>query len=309
MMDIEFLNKPEKLEDKFQKIKMLGEGTYGHVTKCIDKHSKDIVAVKKIKLEIFQGDGFPSSSMREISTLKKMKHENIVFLKDVQFQFDENSLLMVFECLECDLKQYLENEFPIQPIKIKQIMKQILQGVDYCHQMQIMHRDLKPQNILISSKTSNAMQVKISDFGLARTFTTPLDKYTKEIATLWYRAPEVMLGDEHYSITIDIWAIGCIFIELLTKKPPFHAQSQIDQLFQIFQIFGTPNEQNYPGISKLPDYNEKFPKFQAQGIQKLLPSNFNDPEALDLLQNLLVLDPSKRMFSKEALKHPYFSGV
>jgi len=139
------------------------------------------------------------------------------------------------------------------------MLYQILRGVDYCHSKRIIHRDLKPQNLLVNKNGD----IKICDFGLARAFTIPIKTLTHEVETLWYRAPEILLGQKAYSLGVDMWAIGCIFSELITKRPLFMGDSEIDQIFKIFQFHGTPSEMNWVGVSKLKNYKPSFPKFRS----------------------------------------------
>ena len=150
----------------------------------------------------------------------------------------------------------------LDPIKIKKFMFQLLSGISECHMRRIIHRDLKPANLLIDK----GEVLKIADFGLARTFSLPVRPYSREVVTLWYRAPEILLGATEYSTGIDIWAIGCIFVEMVTKKPLFAGDSDIDQLYRIFRVLGTPNEQNWPGVSNLRDYKNSFPNYPTNPI-------------------------------------------
>lgn len=182
-------------------------------------------------------------------------------------------------------------------------MEQILVGLAYCHGMRVLHRDLKPQNILISKEG----KVKIGDFGLARTFAYPFKGYTRDIVTLWYRSPEILLGAEKYSVEIDMWSVGCIFAELLKKKPLFMGDSQIGQLYQIFKLFGTPTESAWPGFASFTHFTKKFPKFKARVIEEEIPDL--DAESKDLLLLMLKMNPSERITAKEALNHPFFDDI
>ncbi|XP_022256878.1 cyclin-dependent kinase 1 [Limulus polyphemus] len=217
--------------EDYTKIEKIGEGTYGVVYKGKNKKTGQLVALKKIRLES-EDEGVPSTAIREISLLKELKHPNIVCLQDVLMQ--ENRLYLVFEFLSMDLKKYLDN-IPSGQFMDKKLVKsylyQIIQAILFCHQRRVLHRDLKPQNLLIDQKGV----IKIADFGLARAFGIPVRVYTHEVVTLWYRAPEVLLGSPRYSTPVDVWSIGCIFAEMANKKPLFHGDSEIDQLFRIFR--------------------------------------------------------------------------
>ena len=290
----------EQLE-KYTKVEKVGEGTYGVVYKCKVKNSSDYVALKKIRLEN-EDEGIPSTSIREISILKQLPHPNIVSLMDLIH--GDKKLYLVFEFMDHDLKKFLDlNGGPLTPELVKSYLFQILLAIKYCHSKRILHRDLKPQNLLIDK---NGI-IKVGDFGLARSFGVPIKTLTHEILTLWYRAPEILLGQKEYGTPVDMWSIGLIFYEMAHRKPLFAGDCEIDQLFKIFQMFGTPNEKTWPGITKLPEFKLTFPQFRAKGIQSY---NKNiDPVGLDLLSKMVQPDPSKRISAKQALMHPYFNDL
>nr|XP_012634307.1 cyclin-dependent kinase 3 isoform X1 [Microcebus murinus] len=247
-------------------------------------------------------EGVPSTAIREISLLKELKHPNIVRLLDVVHS--EKKLYLVFEFLSQDLKKYMDStpasELPLH--LVKSYLFQLLQGVNFCHSHRVIHRDLKPQNLLINELGA----IKLADFGLARAFGVPLRTYTHEVVTLWYRAPEILLGSKFYSTAVDVWSIGCIFAEMVTRKALFPGDSEIDQLFRIFRTLGTPSEATWPGVTQLPDYKGTFPKWPSKGLEEIVPSL--EPEGKDLLVQLLQYDPSRRISAKAALAHPYFSS-
>lgn len=182
-------------------------------------------------------------------------------------------------------------------------MFQIISGINFCHQRRIIHRDLKPQNLLVD-RFGN---VKLADFGLARAFSLPIRALTHEVETLWYRAPEILLGKKEYSLGVDMWSIGCIFGELVERRPLFMGDSEIDQIFKIFQLHGTPTVQSCPMLAECPEFKTTFPRFRPCDLSKALP-NF-DKMGLDLLLQLIAFDPAKRISAKMALKHPYFDGL
>jgi cyclin-dependent kinase 2 len=285
------------------KTEKIGEGTYGIVYKAKDKVTNQYVALKKIRLE-GESEGVPSTALREITLLKELEHPNVVQLLDVVVS--KQKLYMVFEYCDKDLKTFMDeyepNDTPGLPEPMaKNYLYQLLDGIAYCHARRLLHRDLKPQNLLLD----NSGNIKLADFGLARAFSFPVRNYTHEVITLWYRPPEILLGSKGYSMAVDVWSLGCIFSEMLTKKPLFPGDSEIDQLFRIFRLLGTPDERVWPGVTHLPDFKQVFPKWEAANLSTILPSSVDD-YGRDLFQRLLVYDPLKRITAIQALQHPYF---
>ncbi|KAL0941763.1 Cyclin-dependent kinase 1 [Colletotrichum truncatum] len=288
--------------ENYQKLEKIGEGTYGVVYKARDLlNGGRIVALKKIRLEA-EDEGVPSTAIREISLLKEMRDPNIVQLFNI-VHADGHKLYLVFEFLDLDLKKYMES-LPVSDglnqNVIQKFMWQLCDGVRYCHSRRILHRDLKPQNLLISRDGD----LKLADFGLARAFGVPLRTYTHEVVTLWYRAPEILLGGRQYSTGVDMWSVGCIFAEMCTRKPLFPGDSEIDEIFKIFRNLGTPTEDVWPGVTSYPDFKSSFPKWIRDESQPLC-SNL-DAEGLELLEMMLVYDPASRISAKAACNHPYF---
>lgn len=297
-------NPPRKPQSKkrYEKLEKLGEGTYGVVYKAKDLQQNMIVAIKKIRLEN-EEEGMPSTAMREIAILRELDHPNIVQLYDVNYVPSEKKLNLVFEYVEYDMKKYMRSlKEPLTDLQVKKLMKQLLEGIVHCHNRRIIHRDLKPQNLLIDPSTGD---LKLADFGLARAFSVPIRTLTHEIETLWYRAPEILLGQKEYSLGVDTWAIGCIFAELYERRPLFVGDSEIDQIFKIFHFHGTPTEKEWPGVTQIPDFKPSFPKFKGVNPYDVI-KNMN-ANAIDLMMRLIALDPSKRITAVEALKHRYFA--
>merc|ERR1712042_395026 len=206
----------------------------------------------------------------------------------------ESKLYLVFEYLTMDLKKYMDS-LPkgtmMDPKLVQTYMYQMTKGILFCHQRRILHGDLKPQNLLIDKNGC----IKIADFGLARAFGIPVRVYTHEVVTLWYRAPEVLLGSPKYSCPIDIWSIGTIFAEMVNKRPLFQGDSEIDQLFRIFRVLRTPNEDIWPGVSSLPDWKPTFPAWTNYSLEAQIKPEANvDDNGLKLLADMLEYDPSKR---------------
>ncbi|ODQ83001.1 hypothetical protein BABINDRAFT_159479 [Babjeviella inositovora NRRL Y-12698] len=286
----------------FQRLEKVGEGTYGVVYKALDtRNANRVVALKKIRLES-EDEGVPSTAIREISLLKELKDDNIVRLYDIVHS-DSNKLYLVFEFLDLDLKKYMESipqGVGLGADMVKRFTMQLIKGTYYCHAHRILHRDLKPQNLLINKEGN----LKLADFGLARAFGVPLRAYTHEVVTLWYRAPEVLLGGKQYSTGVDMWSIGCIFAEMVNRKPLFPGDSEIDEIFRIFRIMGTPTEEIWPDVNYLPDFKPTFPKWGKKDLATIIPTL--DRDGLDLVEHLLSYDPANRISAKRALQHPYF---
>ncbi|KAJ7901172.1 Pkinase-domain-containing protein [Mycena olivaceomarginata] len=301
--------------ERYSRIEKVGEGTYGVVYKARDLSTGGIVAMKKIRLEA-EDEGIPSTAIREISLLKELNEEHIVRLLDIMHV--DQKLYLVFEYLDVDLKRYIENgnrdHAPIAPHVVKKFTHHLTAGLRFCHGHRILHRDLKPQNLLVAQDPrgrvdahGNGEILKLADFGLARAFGLPMRTLTHEVVTLWYRAPEVLLGSRHYSTALDIWSVGCIFAEMaMCGTPLFPGDSEIDQIFRIFRIMGTPNETTWPGLEALPDYKTSFPQWSPQDLARVVPTL--DKDGLDILNMMLTYDISKRISAKRMLLHPYFSG-
>lgn len=236
--------------------------------------------------------------------MKELKHENIVALHDVIHT--ENKLMLVFEYMDGDLKRYMDTQGErgaLKPSTIKSFMYQLLKGIDFCHQNRVLHRDLKPQNLLINSKGV----LKLGDFGLARAFGIPVNTFSNEVVTLWYRAPDVLLGSRTYNTSIDIWSAGCIMAEMYTGRPLFPGTTNEDQITRIFRIMGTPTERTWPGITQLPEYKPTFQMYATQDLRNILQAI--DPTGIDLLQRMLQLRPELRISAHEALQHPWFNDL
>jgi len=188
---------------------------------------------------------------------------------------------------DLDLKKYIDKCHGfIRPIVIKSFLFQLLKGVAFCHDMHILHRDIKPQNLLINLDN---LELKIADFGLARAFTVPSRSYSSEVVTLWYRPPDVLLGSHNYTTSIDMWSIGCVFAEMATGKPLFPGRSTEDQLIKIFKIMGTPTSEDFPDFNELTEWRDDFPKYKQKDIKNIVPGL--QENGIDLLRKLLKIRP------------------
>ncbi|XP_067832247.1 cyclin-dependent kinase 17-like isoform X3 [Heptranchias perlo] len=289
-----------KLET-YVKLDKLGEGTYATVYKGRSKLTDNLVALKEIRLE--HEEGAPCTAIREVSLLKDLKHANIVTLHDIIHT--EKSLTLVFEYLDKDLKQYLEDCGNIINIhNVKLFLFQLLRGLAYCHHRKVLHRDLKPQNLLINEKG----ELKLADFGLARAKSVPTKTYSNEVVTLWYRPPDVLLGSTEYSTQIDMWGVGCIFYEMATGRPLFPGSTVEEELHFIFRVLGTPTEETWPGILANEEFRSyNYPKYRPEPLVNHAPRL--DTEGLDLLSKLLQFEGKKRISAQEAMKQPHFKSL
>lgn len=286
--------------ERYETIDRLGEGAYGIVYRARDLQTGGFVAIKKLRVSNHD-EGIPACTLREISLLQELEHDHVVKLLDLSF--NDTRIYLIFEFVDKDLKDYMNCVESLPCPLVKHYMHQILEAVKYCHSKRILHRDIKPQNILIDRRGT----LKLADFGLARAYQLPLQSYTHEVVTLWYRAPEVLLGGSIYGTSVDTWSIGCIFAEMVIHKPVFPGNSEIDQLFQIFRKLGTPNESLWPGVSHFPHFKKSFPKWKIPCLAEVL-HNF-DKEGIDLLEQMLNYCPRTRISARKALQHPYFNDT
>ncbi|MCI4380594.1 hypothetical protein PGIGA_G00241740 [Pangasianodon gigas] len=286
-----------KLET-YVKLDKLGEGTYATVYKGRSKLTDNLVALKEIRLE--HEEGAPCTAIREVSLLKDLKHANIVTLHDIIHT--QKSLTLVFEYLDKDLKQYLDDcGNCIHMHNVKLFLFQLLRGLSYCHRRKVLHRDLKPQNLLINDRG----ELKLADFGLARAKSIPTKTYSNEVVTLWYRPPDILLGSTDYSTQIDMWGVGCIFYEMATGRPLFPGSTVEEELHFIFKLLGTPTEETWPGITSNEEFiSYNYPRYRADCLHNHTPRLDND--GVDLLSKLLQFEGKKRISAEEAMRHLYF---
>lgn len=290
---------------RYELCEKLGKGTYGTVYKAMNRQTGDYVAIKRIKI-LYEDDGIPSTALREISLLRDLNNVNVVQLYDVHSS--RLNLYLIFECLDMDLRAFLKTYGPIRDTVLRSAAYQCFQGIDFCHGRRILHRDLKPQNVLIDVKS---MRLVLADFGLARAFSMPLRVYTHEVVTLWYRAPEILLGQVRYGPTMDIWSLGCIVAEMATGDALFPGDSEIDTIFKIFRMLGTPSEEVWPGVTTLRDFKHRFPKWQdtqLAEVRRSAGSSLGD-EGIDLLRLCLKYNLVDRPSARRLLRHLFFEGI
>lgn len=303
--------------DVYKKQRQVGQGTYGSVFVGAHKKSGEIVALKRINTEQ-EENGFPITALREVKILKALKHQNIVNLKEIVTSKEQGgdfpkNVFMVFEYLEYDLFGVLETpEIRLTQDHIKSWSKQLLSGVHYMHKNKVIHRDLKASNILINKKG----ELKIADWGLARSWSSDMKRLTNKVITLWYRPPELLLGCSNYDTKIDMWSVGCILAEMFRRSGFLRGRDEATQLELIFKTCGHPTKENWPDIDKKCKLWRKFkpsngepvcPRRLREALKVQLPNpRWMTESALNLIDNLMILNPETRWSAQEALLAEYF---
>ncbi|KAJ4376449.1 hypothetical protein N0V83_001733 [Neocucurbitaria cava] len=306
---------PCRHTSNYEILNPIEEGTYGFVSRARDITSSSIVALKRVKMDYPQ-DGFPITALREISILQRARHANIVDLKEILSggggggggsDDPADSCVLVMEFLEHDLKTLQEDMAePFMASEVKTLLKQLVGAVAFLHDNAILHRDLKTSNILLD----NRGRLKLADFGMARYIPPGAAKLTQLVVTLWYRAPELLLGADTYGREVDMWSIGCVMGELLSKAPLLPGKNEVDQLSLIFSLCGLPSSESWPGFYRLP--NAKSLKLPRSSQSSSSPG-FNRAQfpfltstGISLLSSLLALNPDHRPTAQDVLLHPYF---
>ncbi|XP_012258152.2 cyclin-dependent kinase 20 [Athalia rosae] len=286
--------------DKYVVVGRIGEGAHGLVLKGYHVSEGREVALKKVALKKID-EGIPTQVLREVKTLQELKHKNVAELLDV-FPVGLD-FVMVFEYMPSGLWEIIRDTGnPLNDSQKKTYIKMLLEGVSYMHENNIMHRDLKPANLLVNHDGI----LKIADFGLGRlTWEDNSRSYSHQVATRWYRSPELLYGARFYTKSVDIWAVGCIFGEILNCAPLFAGETDIEQLAIVLRLLGSPTPESWPELTSLPDYNKiTFPCHTGLPWESIVPDA--KPDAIDLIKQLLVYDSSKRLTAQVALQHEYF---
>lgn len=317
---MEASNIPQSLRDLLpdnSKPNQIGQGTFGKVFKSTyqTKNGESVTAaIKKIPMSA-KSEGIPISSIREINVLNSCHHPNLISLLDIfivkpTLNNRNGHIDLVFEYMEHDMSALLEAKIEFTMGEIKNIMYQILTGIQFLHSNYIIHRDIKTANILLDNKST----IKLGDFGLARKI-SPISKvskqYSSNVVTLWYRSPELLLGMKNYDGKVDMWSIGCVFAELLIGEPLFKSNNEIEQLQKIFSICGSPTALSWEWCKNLPLYDERMEDTQIfENVLRTTIDNksklYIDDVAFDLLEKLLTLNPRERIDANAALRHPFF---
>ncbi|KAK2095347.1 cyclin-dependent kinase 5, partial [Saguinus oedipus] len=280
-----------------KKLEKIGEATCWTLFKAKNRKTDEIVALKQVRLDD-DAEDVPSSALWEFCLLKELKHKNVIRLHDILHSNEK--LTLVFEFCDQDLKKYFDRcNGDLDPEIVKSFLLQLLKGLGYCHSRNVVHRDLKPQNLLMNRNG----ELKLADFGPARAFGIPIRCYSAGVVTQWYRPPDVLFGAKLYSTAINI----CIFAELANAGWPLFPGNDVnEQLKKIFWLLGTPTEEQWPSMTKLPDYKH-YPMYpDTTSLVNIMPKV--NATGRDLLQNLLTCNPVQRISAEEALQHPYFSN-
>eukprot|EP01018_Ginkgo_biloba_P027775 Gb_16802 [translate_table: standard] len=294
--------------DKYEKLDKVGQGAYGKVYKAVEKATGQLVALKKTRID---HDGIPCTTLREISLLRNLSMSPyIIGLLNVEFAINKKGkrvLYMIFELMDYNLFQHMwdvcgnnsaSQRQDMDPKDIQKLMYQLCKGIMECHCRGVIHRDLKPQNILVNKADC---KLKIADFGLGKEFRIYSRPYTAEVCTLWYKPPELLLGETKYTLALDMWSVGCIFAQLARAgQALFKGESEFTQILNIFKVLGTPTEDIWPGLTSFPNWHA-YPNFKPEKIE--------DNVVLNSKGKMFEYDPKKRISIVDALRHPYFDDL
>ena len=300
----EQLNEAEKA--KYVKVRKVGEGTYANVyLGHLVSSPSSLVAIKKIKIQADYKEGLAPDAVRELKFLQELSHPNIISLLSVYSSKDQN-LNLVLEYLPLGDLEGLIKDHSIQysTADMKSWIAQLSRAVYFCHANYILHRDIKPNNLLIAASG----ELKLADFGLARSFSNPYVAMSTNVITMWYRPPELFFGAKHYAGAVDIWSVGMVMAELVYRNPYIWANSEIEQVAKMCEVLGTPTEENWPGVTKLPKYLVHEPIKPMIGKKDWMDRFIVvGEEGVDLVMRMLTYDPRKRISAAEVLKHSWWS--
>lgn len=307
--------------DVYERVAFIDEGTYGRVWRARDPITRRLYALKQVKMAgEGEGGAFPVTALREATLLLRLRHPHIVRVREVvvgERVGGAESFYLVMEHCEGDLRGLLEScgGVPLSQRAVKTILAQLCSAVAHLHEQWVLHRDLKTANLLLASAATGApaaegVALKVGDFGLARRYGDPPPALTPRVVTLWYRAPEILLGTRCYSTGVDTWSVGCVFAEMMTGKALFQGESEIEQLMSIFRVLGTPTEASWPGVGQLRDFHP-FPQWHKTPLLTANPALAvcEAEGGLELLEGLLELDPAKRWSAARAVRHRYFDDI
>ncbi|XP_074570481.1 mitogen-activated protein kinase 4-like [Curcuma longa] len=296
-----------EIDTKYVPIEPIGRGAYGVVCSSIIRETEEKVAIKKIK-NVFENPIRPLRILREIKLLRQLKHDNIIALKDVMVPPNRRSfrdVYLVFELMDTDLYEIIQSRQPLSDYHCRYFLFQLLRGLKYIHSANVIHRDLKPENLFVNGDC----KLKIGDFGLARSMSQSGRGMSSYVATLWYRAPELLVGSDRYDASVDMWSVGCILAELLGRRPLFPGTDDINQLERIVHVLGVQGDADLHFIDseRARKYIKSLPQSLGVPFASIYPNA--NPLAIDLLEKMLVFDPSKRIDVTEALQHPYMASI
>lgn len=290
------------LRTNYIKLDKLGGGVHGAVYKVKYVNTGELFAMKKCFNSANDADGFCSSSLREIALLQSLECKYVMRAHAVFVH--NNKMHIIFELMDTDLAACMKKK-KLSKNVVQKYTKQLFKGLAYCHSRGIIHRDIKPQNLLIGPNG-----LKIADFGLSRAVCIPMRAYTPEVCTMWYRPPEILIDSDTYAFSVDVWSVGCIFAEMITGDALFCDCTEFGNLLRIFKTLGMPTEQTWPGFETLPAFCHNKPAFSRVGHKAGSLSHITtDPTILDFLYKMLSCNPRNRITAKDALVHPYFDMI